>query len=187
MEEKDFWTVNSSFITRHHRRPRFEKYVPTEEDCPIPLKWLDVMRFTATSIPEKGMRSIDDYWIADGNEELAFEWTGSTRFPILKPQAKQFYKWVEGRETKIQKTTRPDNVWPELWQLCNPKDKLEATAIWEKLEPEREAERKTRGAWEVKPHEEKAYNKVLAAAIKVRDTHSTSYGNNTADADSTTR
>ena len=166
MEEKDFWTVNSRFITRHHKRPRFEKHVPTEDDFPMPLKWLDVMRFTATSIPETGMRSIDDYWIADGNEELAFEWTGNTRSPILKPQAKQSYKWVEGCETKIQKTTRPDNVWSELWQLCNPKDKLEAIAIWEKLEPERDAERKTRGVWEVKPHEEKTYNKVLAAAIK---------------------
>ena len=60
MKAEDFWTLNSSFITRHHKRPRFEKYDPTEADCPMPLKWFDVMRFTSTSPPEAGMRSIDD-------------------------------------------------------------------------------------------------------------------------------
>ena len=96
MRGEDFWTVNSSFITRHHKRPRFEKYVPTERDSPIPLKWLDVMRFTSTSLPEAGMRSIDDYWLEDRDESLDMEWTGHTRFLILKPQAR-----VNGREDKI--------------------------------------------------------------------------------------
>ena len=88
MQEEDFWTVNSSFITRHYKRPRFEKSVPTEGDCPMPLKWLDVVRFTSTSLPEAGMRSIDDYWLEDGDESLDMEWTGSTGFSVLKLQAK---------------------------------------------------------------------------------------------------
>ena len=66
----------------------------------MPFKLLDVMRFTSTSLPEAGMRSLDDYWLEDGDESLEMEWTGSTRFSVLKPQAKKHYKWVEGRETK---------------------------------------------------------------------------------------
>ena len=128
MKEEDFWTVNSSFITRHHKRPRFEKYVPTEGDCPMPLKWLDVMRFTSTSLPEAGMRSIDDYWLEDKDESLDMEWTGHTRLSILKPQARIGYNWVNGRETKMQKTTRPDSCLPELWQMMTVGDKKQAIA-----------------------------------------------------------
>ena len=69
----------------------------------MPLKWLDVMRFTSTSLPEAGMRSIDDYWLEDKDESLDMEWTGHTRFSILKPQARMHYEWVSGRESKTQK------------------------------------------------------------------------------------
>ena len=55
---EDFWTVNEHFITRHHRRPRTDLFVPTEEDCPIPLKWIDVMRFTHTSLPEFKLKGL---------------------------------------------------------------------------------------------------------------------------------
>ena len=50
--------------------------------------------------------------------------------------------------------------------VCTPKDKAEAVAEWALLEPEREAQRKTRGIWEVKEHELTSYNKTLAAAIE---------------------
>ena len=53
MKEDDFWLVNSEFINRVHKRSRRTLYVPTEEDCPVPLKYIDVMRFTKTSFAEK--------------------------------------------------------------------------------------------------------------------------------------
>ena len=111
------------------------------------------------------MRSIDDYWLEDKDESLDMEWTGHTRFSILKPQARIGYNWVNGRETKMQKTTRPDSCWPELWPLMAAGDK-EAIAEWVTLGPEREAQRKTRGIWEVKESELTSYNKTLAAAIE---------------------
>ena len=47
----------------------------------------------------------------------------------------------------------------------NASDRKEAIAEWATLGPEREAQRKTRGIWEVKEHELTSYNKTLAAAI----------------------
>ena len=96
MSLHDYWTVNGTFITKHHVRPRTSLYVPTEDECPIPLKWIDVMRFTSTSLPEKGVRRIDDYWIEDGEGLLDYEWTGCTRFTLLKPIPPYGFEWVEG-------------------------------------------------------------------------------------------
>ena len=68
-------------------------------------------------------------------------------------------------QMSFQAQRQQDIQQQQLWQMCNAKDQKEAIAIWEKLGPEREAERKERGIWEIKPHEEKAYNKALAAAV----------------------
>ena len=110
----------------------------------MPPKWLDVIRFTATQLPEKKMRSIDDYWLEDKDESLDQEWTGTTRFPISKPRPKYGYNWVEGRETKIQKTTRLDKCRPELWQILTDEKKT-AQDQWAKTKSEREEQRKKRG------------------------------------------
>ena len=53
MKQEDFWIINNSFITRVHRRPRTSLYVPSEEDFPLPLKYIDIMRFTRTNTPER--------------------------------------------------------------------------------------------------------------------------------------
>ena len=46
--EADFWTCNSNVLIRHHRTPRTKLYVPTEEESPIPFKFIDILRKTAT-------------------------------------------------------------------------------------------------------------------------------------------
>ena len=48
----DFWTCNEDYITRHHQTQRTKLFIPTEENCPIPLKWLDVSRVTSTNLDE---------------------------------------------------------------------------------------------------------------------------------------
>ena len=82
MAGADLWTVNAT-VTIHHRRPRTKLYVPTQVECPIPLKYADVMQFTSTSLPEKKMKSIDGYWFKDGCYVFNLEWTGSARLSIL--------------------------------------------------------------------------------------------------------
>ena len=47
----DTWTTNNDVLIRHHLTPRQKLFIPTVEDCPIPLKFLDVMRTTETDLP----------------------------------------------------------------------------------------------------------------------------------------
>ena len=58
----DFWTCNQDFITCHHRTPRSSLFIPTDSNCPFPLKWIDVTRFTQTSLDSESMSKIDDLW-----------------------------------------------------------------------------------------------------------------------------
>lgn len=40
------------------------------------------------------------------------------------PQLPQGYKWAEGRPTTLQKTTRPDKMWEDVWRLFRQKAKI---------------------------------------------------------------
>ena len=46
----DFWSITGDFICRHHVEPRVKLYMPREESCLIPLKYIDVTRNTHTSL-----------------------------------------------------------------------------------------------------------------------------------------
>ena len=43
---KDFWVITQDCLIKVHERPRVALYVPTEGDCPLPLKYIDVDRKT---------------------------------------------------------------------------------------------------------------------------------------------
>ena len=123
------------------------------------------MRFTSTSLPEKGVRRIDGYLIEDGEVPLDYEWIGCTRFTLVKPIPPYRQYLVEGRLTRQQKTSRPDNCWPELWQNLTLKEKTEAQDEWKIMGPQREEHRKRRRLSVVSDADEKQYIRVLAHAI----------------------
>ena len=53
---RDFWSIQSDFISRHHNELRVQLYVSKEETFPIPLKYIDVTKSTHTNLdvlPEK--------------------------------------------------------------------------------------------------------------------------------------
>ena len=122
---KDFWILTRDLLIRYHNVPRDKLFVPDAADCPIPLKYLDVMRVTETDLDTKAERRIPDIWTdnTDGNpsRDLSSPWVGRTMFDILRPRPPPGMKWVEGRLTRVQSTTRPDNVWPESWELMSRK------------------------------------------------------------------
>ena len=96
----DFWTCNNEVLIRHHRTPRTTLYVPTEDECPVPLKWIDVTRFTQTSLDGASNNTIDDLWITNDATDLTEYWTGRTRFHLLKPAPPKGWNWQEVRLTK---------------------------------------------------------------------------------------
>ena len=56
--------------------PRVKLYVPTEETCPLLLKYIDVTRSTDTALDVMSEKNIEDYSNVDGDRELSFSWTG---------------------------------------------------------------------------------------------------------------
>ena len=48
---EDTWEMpNNLILIRHHNAPRRHLFIPTRDECPLPLEWLDVMRTTKTNI-----------------------------------------------------------------------------------------------------------------------------------------
>ena len=112
----DFWSMSGNFIHRHHVEPKVKLYsLRREESFPIPLKYIDVSRTTHTNLDVKQERRIDDYWNIDGSRDLSDSWTGFTKFTLSDEKPPDEKMWSVERLTKRQATSRPDHLWPELW------------------------------------------------------------------------
>ena len=105
-----------NYIYRHHVEPRVRLYVPREESFPIPPRCIDVTRATSTTLDVMLERRVDDYWNIEGNRDLSDSWTGFTRFTILDERPPDGYTWSGVQLTKKQTTSRPDYLWPEIWE-----------------------------------------------------------------------
>ena len=102
-----------------------------EESFPIPLKYIDVTRTTHTSLDVLLEKHIEDYWNVDEDRELSDTWTGFTRFTFLSEKPPDGYNMVQGeRLTKKQTTSRPDNVWPEMWKHMSDAAKRKEKQKW---------------------------------------------------------
>lgn len=85
MEERDYWIFpNEGVIIGYHVSPRTSVYVADEDNCPVPLEYLDIFRRTITDISFPSLREIQDFWTTDKREEpgreFDEEWIGETRF-----------------------------------------------------------------------------------------------------------
>ena len=111
--------------------------MPKEESCPIPLKHIDVTRTTHTSLDVLLEKHNDDYWNADGERELSDAWTGFT--------------WSRERLTRKQTTSRPGNVWPDLWEHVS--DAAEKNAKQKRTieKPKLDNARQLRGIFVIEP------------------------------------
>ena len=113
----DFWSMSGSFIYRHHVEPRVKLYSPREESFPIPLQYIDVTRTTHTNLDVMQGSRIDDYWNIDGSRDLSDSFTGFTQFTLLEEKPPDGYVWSGERLARKQLTSRPDHLWPELWEI----------------------------------------------------------------------
>ena len=112
----DFLSMSGNFKNRHHVEPRVKLFSPREESFPVPLKYIDVSRTTHTNLDVKQEKRIDDYWNIDGSRDLSDPWTGFTQFILLEEKPPDRFLWSGGRLTRKQLTSRPDHLWPELWE-----------------------------------------------------------------------
>ena len=124
--KSDFWYISGNFIYRHHVEPRVKLNVPTEESFLIPLKHIDVTRTTGTTLDVMSEKHIEDYWNVDGERELWNAWTGFTSFIVLNEKPPDGFSWSGRRLTRKQTTSRPDNVWPDMWKHMSDASKRKA-------------------------------------------------------------
>ena len=111
----DFWSIQSDFICRHHSEPRVQLYVPKEETFPIPLKYIDVTRSTHSDLDVMQEKRVDDCWNVGSNRSLSDSWKGFTKLTLAKGKHPRGHMWPGRRLTKVQTSSRPDHVCPEVW------------------------------------------------------------------------
>ena len=84
--------------------------MPNEETFSIPLKYIDAN----TNLDVLQEKRVDDHCNVDANRSLSDSCKGFTKFTLLKVKPPMGYVWFRGRLTKIQATTRLENLWPEV-------------------------------------------------------------------------
>ena len=60
-EEQDFWSCSGEALVRHHCVPRSTLFTPSDPECPLPTKYLDVMRRTYTDLEMKVENDVEDF------------------------------------------------------------------------------------------------------------------------------
>ena len=165
----DFWSMSGNFIYRHHVEPRVKLHSPREDSFPIPLEYIDVTRTTHTNLDEKQERRIDDYWNVDGSRDLSDYWTGFTQFALLEEKPPDGFEWSGGRLTRIQQTSRPDHLWPELWTKLEKNAKLKERQTWSQEKLHLDNARKLRGIYFIDP-EDKEFKETIKNARKKLET-----------------
>ena len=145
--------MSGNFIYRHHVEPRVKLYSPREESFPIPLKYIDVSRTSHTNLDVKQEKRIDDYWNIDGSRDLCDSWTGFTRFNLLEVKPPDGFLWSGWRLTRIQLTSWPDLLWPELRDKMGKTAKLKEKQKWSNEKLHLENARKLRGIYFIDPED----------------------------------
>ena len=74
----DTWELRGMQLIRHHNTPRTEMFSPMEslDDCPIPIKYIDVWRYTGTDLAHEHEKSLHAVWVADESDtaQLFGQW-----------------------------------------------------------------------------------------------------------------
>ena len=62
--------------------------------------------------------------------ELSDAWTGFTRSILLNEGPPDGYTWSGGRLTRKRTTSRPDDVWPDMWKQMSDAAKMKGKQRW---------------------------------------------------------
>ncbi len=127
-------------LIRIHKVPRRDLLDPStcSDSMAIPAEHVDVRRTAVANVENEDEKSISDIWDStSATGRTLSDWCiCETRF-IKLWKAPAGYDIVCGRLTRRQKTSRPPDVWPEMWQAISKKarDKsvIERAALVERI------------------------------------------------------
>ena len=103
----------------------------------------------------------------DGERELSDAWTGFTRFILLNERPPDGYTWSGERLTRKQTTSRPDDVWPDMWNFMSDAAKKKAKQRWAIEKPKLDNARQLRGMFFIEPNDEEFKLTMIAARRKL--------------------
>ena len=165
----DSWSMSRNFIFSHHVEPRVKLFSPREESFLIPLKYIDASRTTHTNLDVMQERRIYDYWNIDGSRDLSDPWDRFHSIFSMGKKPLDGYMGSGRRLTRKQLTSRPDRLWPELWEKMGKNAKLKERQKWSNEKLHLENARKLRGIYFVDP-EEKEFKETSKNARKKLET-----------------
>ena len=113
--QNDFWSVTSNFICRHRVEPRVKLYMPREESFPVPTKYIDVTRKTFPSLDVLLEKIVKITGTRMEKENYQMHGQASQDLFLLNERPPDGYCMVR-EETDEETTSRPDNVWPDMWK-----------------------------------------------------------------------
>ena len=147
----EYHPISAKDISRLHQ---FGPRVLTGIEQTIPIKYIDVTRTTHTSLDVLLEKHIDDFWNVHGGRELSDAWTGFTRFILLNERPPDGYTSSGWRHTRKQTTSRPDNVWPEMWKHMSDAAKSKAKQKWAIEKPKLDNARRLRSIFFIEPNDD---------------------------------
>ena len=59
--QADFWTCNDECLVRHHKTPRTDLFIPTDDNLPIPFRFIDATRRKTTNSEIRAGAEIIDF------------------------------------------------------------------------------------------------------------------------------
>ena len=110
-------------------------------------------------------KNVEDYWNVDGEKELSDAWTGFTRVILLDERPPDGYTWSGRRLTRKQTTSRPDNVWRDVWKHMSDAAKKKAKQRWAIEKPKFDNARQIRGIFCIEPDFEEFRHHENATAV----------------------
>ena len=149
-DRADLWSIHGDIIHRHRDELRIQLHVPKEDTFPIPLEYNADLHV----LQEK---RIDDCWNVDANRHL------DSQSSLYWKRNVQRDMWSGERLTKIQATTRPDHVWPEVWTKIGKAAAKRETQERTREKPKLDNACRLRGIYFIDP-DDKEYAEILKTA-----------------------
>ena len=111
-----FWSIEGTYIHHHYVEPGVKLHVPKEESFSMPLRYIDFIRRTHTTLDVLQESRMDDYGNHDGDRNLSESWTGLRSSQCKMENLYRRRCVVRGAADKKFKQL-PDlvHLWPEMW------------------------------------------------------------------------
>ena len=122
---------------------------------------------TYTSLHVLLEKDIEDHWNVDRERDLLDAWTGFTRFILLNERLLDEFSWSRERLARKERTSRLDDVWPDMWKFMSGAAKKNAKQRWATEKPKLENARQLRGRFFIEPNNEEVKHTIKAARRKL--------------------